>query len=221
MQKIRCTLALALLTTAAAASATDFGISADVGTTGAGLHLSVPVAQSLNARVGFGLFNYSKGTSTNNVDYDAKLKLQSFDILADYFPFDNGFRLTGGAILNFNKVDAHAKPKNGTYTVNGNTYSASQAGDINGRIDFRNFAPYLGIGWGNAVAKDANWGFTADVGVMFQGSPNSSLTSSNCTAGAAACASLARDLEAENQSLRDKIDYRYWPVIRIGVYRKF
>ncbi len=213
--------ALAVVMLPAAASAADVGVSLDGGTTGVGLHISTPVFDSLNARVGFGLFNFSKSISKNSVDYSAKLKIKNVDVLADWFPFENGFRLTGGGVLNFNKFHAHAKPKSGNYTFNGNTYLASQAGNIDGRIDFDRFAPYFGIGWGNAVAKSAKWGFTADLGVMFQGSPDSSLSSSGCSAGVAVCANLARDLDVENKSLRHKIDYRYWPVVRIGVFYKF
>lgn len=203
------------------ATAVDIGVSIDGGTTGVGFHVSAPVSSSLNARVGFGLLDFNRNISKNSVDYSAKLKIKNLDILADWFPFDGGFRLTGGGVLNFNKFHAHAKPKGGTYTFNGNTYSAAQAGEIDGRIDFDRFAPYFGIGWGNAVSKGATWGFTTDIGVMFQGSPNSSLTSNGCSAGTSVCANLASDLEAENKSLRHKIDYRYWPVVRIGLFYKF
>jgi hypothetical protein len=215
--------ALAIAISASAAHATDVGVSADLGTTGAGLHLSLPVASSLNARIGFGLFSYSKNLSTSSANYDATLKLENFDLLADYFPFANsGFRVTGGAVLNYNKVDATARANSGNvYTFNGNSYTSSQAGTINGRVDYRKVAPYIGLGWGNALSKDSNWGVTADVGLMYQGSPSASLSSSGCTASASVCSSLNSDLQQESAKLASKIDYRYWPVVRVGVYYKF
>ena len=217
----------AALLTAGAASATDMGdmgVSAEVGTTGAGAHFSVPLQQNLNARFGFGYLTYTHDGSTTDMDYRFKLKLQTIDALLDYYPITNsGFRITGGVVLNGNKVTANAKPNSsGTYTINGNTYSASDAGDIDGKIDFRNVAPYVGIGWGNAVSTNEGWGFTSDIGVIYQGSAKSSLTNSGCTAGAAVCDQLASDLRVENDNLNDKgDDLKLYPVVRVGVNYRF
>jgi hypothetical protein len=217
---------LVLIAGAAAAQearAEGLGVSADAGTTGVGFHLSVPLAQTLNARFGVNYFDYSFNSSTNDVNYDAKAKLRTFDALLDWFPFANGFRLSGGVIYNGNKVEATGTPKsNGTYTINGNTYFASQAGQVDGRIDFKKFAPYVGLGYGNAVAKDQGWGFTADVGVMFQGNATTSVSNSGCTASALICSRLATDVSAENAQLNDKVHgYNLYPVLRVGVSYKF
>jgi hypothetical protein len=219
-------LAAALATVSVSAGAV--GLSVDIGTTGLGAHVSVPVRPDLNARFGINYLEYSYDTSTTSVRYDSKAKLRTADALLDYFPAGNGFRLTGGVIYNGNRIDAVGRPSAaGTYTINGNTYTAASAGTLNGTIDFRKFAPYLGVGFGNAVAAQAaqnagRWSFSADLGVMFQGSPSTSLSSSGCVAPAAACAALASDLGAEQRALNDKVnDYRYFPVVRIGANYRF
>ena len=217
-------LALALLAgfSCAAANAADIGVSATAGTTGLGLHVSFPIQPKLNARVGFGYLNYDNSGSTADADYNFKMKLRTFDVLADYFPMDNGFRMTGGLVYNGNKVDVDMKPKSGTdYVVNGITYNAAQAGSINGSVDFKKIAPYLGIGWGNAVANKG-WGFSADLGVMFQGSPRTSLTSSDCQLDAATCTKLASDIAVENTKLNDKVNsFNAYPVLRVGASYRF
>jgi hypothetical protein len=217
-------LALALLAglSCAAANATDLGISATAGTTGLGLHASFPIQPKLNARIGFGYLNYDNSGSTVDADYNFKMKLRTFDVLADYFPLDNSFRMTGGLVYNGNKVDVDMKAKSGAqYVVNGTTYSAAQAGSINGNVDFKKIAPYLGIGWGNAVANKG-WGFTADLGVMFQGSPQANLTNSGCQLVPATCTRLANDIAVEKNKLRDKLDsYKTYPVIRVGASYRF
>ena len=100
----------------------QMAIAADVGTTGVGAHLSVPLQSKLNARFGIGFLNYSYDSSTDDVDYKLKLKLRTFDALLDYFPMDGAFRLSAGVVYNGNKIDAKGKPnKNGEYpkgTVN-------------------------------------------------------------------------------------------------------
>lgn len=205
------------------AQARDFGLTGSVGTTGLSLHLSTAVTSSVNARVGFNFLHYSHDIDTNNVNYDTKLKLQGLEALADYFPMGNPFRISAGIVYNGNKFEARGVPRsNGTYTLNGRTYTAASVGALEGTIDFRNFAPYLGIGWGNAASAQKGWGFSADLGVMFQGSPRTSLTNTGCTAPAAICAQIASDVAAENRNLNDEVkDFRYFPVVRVGAIYRF
>lgn len=204
------------------AQARDVAATVGLGTTGLGLHVSTPLADKLNARVGLNFASYSYDGNTTDVQYDFKLKLATVDALLDYHPFDGTFRISGGAVYNGNTIDAHAKPNgNGTYTINGRIYTASTVGDLSGEIDFRKAAPYLGIGWGNAV-KGAGWGFGMDLGVTFQGSPKTSLVNRGCTASAQSCAQLADDVAAENAKLAEEVkDFKLYPVIRVGVSYRF
>lgn len=206
---------------AAGSAQADVGVTGNLGTTGLGVHLSVPVQPSLNARFGLNALNYSYSGNTSNVDYDLKLKLQTVEALLDWFPSSSQFRLSGGVVYNGTKVDAKAKSNSsGSYTFNGRTYTAADAGTINGRVDFRKVSPYLGIGWGNAIAKDKGWGFSADLGVLFQGSPRTSLTNSGCTLPD--CSQLAADVAAENRKLDDEVNsFKTYPIIRFGVSYRF
>lgn len=220
--KVLVSILVAGLATAHAASASDIGTSIDLGTTGLGLHVTMPVVSKLNARLGVNVAKYNYDGSTSDVDYDFKLKLATVDALLDYHPFDGAFRISGGAVYNGNKIDARSKPNAaGTYRINGNLYSAAAVGDLTGKIDFRKVSPYLGIGFGNA-AKAAGWGFAMDLGVTFQGSPKTNLASTGCTISTAVCGQLARDVAAESADLADKADdFKLYPVIRLGVSYRF
>lgn len=204
------------------AQAAEIATTVDLGTTGLGLHLSTPLSAQVNARVGVNYASYSYDGNTSDVEYDFKLKLATVDALLDYHPFDGAFRISGGVVYNGNSIDANAKPSsNGTYELNGRTYSASAVGTLNGKIDFRKAAPYLGIGFGNAV-KSAGWGFGMDLGVTFQGKPETSLANHGCTAPAPMCAQIASDVAAENAKLADEVkDFKLYPVIRAGVSYRF
>ncbi|MEO7496768.1 MAG: hypothetical protein ABIT83_01545 [Massilia sp.] len=207
---------------ATGAAHAEVGVTVGLGTTGLGAHLSIPVQPNLNTRVGINAAHYNFADKSGSVDYDYKFKLQTVDVLADWFPMDGGFRVTGGLVYNGNKFEAHGKPAaGGGYEVNGTNY-ASGAGSINGGIEFRKAAPYLGIGWGNAVAKDSGWGFSSDLGVLFQGSPKNTLTNTGCTLTSAVCAKLATDLAAERKNFDDdSSSFKYYPVLRVGASYKF
>lgn len=196
------------------AQAADFGVSAQLGTTGVGLHLSTAIAENVNARVGVNFLNYNRSASTSGVNYDASLRLQTVDLLADWFPSGGNFRVSAGLVVNNNKVDATGKPAAGsTYTLNGNTYTL---GSLAGDVTFNKTAPYLGLGWGNTVRKDKGWSFVGDLGVIFAGTPRSNLQANGCTG--AACATLANDLATENAKLQDDLKaLKLFPVLRLGV----
>lgn len=223
MKLIKCVSALLVALAATnAAQAGDIAATVDLGTTGLGLHLTAPLAAQLNARVGLNYANYSSTGNTSDVEYDFKLKLATVDALLDYHPFASGFRLSGGVIHNGNSIDVNARPNaNGSYTVNGRSYSAASVGQMKGEVEFRKAAPYLGIGWGNAV-QATGWGFGMDLGVAFQGAPKTSLVSTGCTALAAVCTMLANDVAAENAKLAEEVkDLKFYPVLRVGVSYRF
>lgn len=213
---------IAAFAAASTAQAADVAATIGLGTTGLGLHLTTPVAPKLNARVGLNYANYDYDGSTDDLDYDFKLKLSTVDALLDYHPFDGAFRLSGGVVYNGNRIDAHAKPtSDGTYTINGRSYSAAQAGDLSGKIDFRKTAPYLGIGWGNAL-KAGGWSVGMDLGVTFQGAPKTQLVNNGCTAPAFVCTQIASDVAVENAKLADDAkDFKLYPVLRVGVSYRF
>ncbi len=223
-------LAIASLLSAAllmsGASAEEMGVAVGVGTTGASFDYGYALQKDLGLRVGLNYLNYSTTVDTSDVNYDLKLKLQSVNFMIDWFPSDSGFHVSAALVQNGNKFTTSAKPKaNLTYTVNGNTYNSTQAGKIDGDISFRSAAPYLGIGWGKITAGKG-WGFSSDLGVLFQGSPSSTLTNSGCTIGVVAgvdqCAKLATDIAAERVKLDDKLNnFRYYPVLRVAASYAF
>jgi hypothetical protein len=204
--------------------AADLGVSLDAGTTGIGAHLTVPVTPAFNVRAGMNYLNYNTDRNAGGVDYDLKLKLHTFDLLADWYVVPGSlFRVTGGAVYNNTSFDALALPDSrGNYTLNGRSYSAAQVGKLSGTIDFRKTAPYLGIGWGNAVGPGGKWRFVADLGATFQGKPKVRLTNTGCTAITAACTLLANDIAQEQAELADDIDsVRVYPVLRVGISYQF
>jgi hypothetical protein len=210
-------------TTAIAASA-QTGVSGDVGTTGIGFHVNVPLRPQLAARIGMGYLDYSHSGSTGSLDYDLGLKARTYDVLLDWYPIEhNRFRVSAGVVYNGSQIDVQAKPNAaGNYVLQGNAYSAASVGKVTGKADFGKVAPYLGLGWGKSSGSDHGWSVTTDLGVMLQGSPNTSLSNSGCNAGTTACNQFASDLAKENVALSNEVSrYKVYPVLRIGFSYKF
>jgi hypothetical protein len=215
-------LAAGLLASAAAHA--QVGVTADLGTTGAGLHLVLPVQAKVNGRLGLNYLPHDFTRRSGGIDYDLTGQLKSADVLFDwYLRDDSSFHLTGGLVYNASNFDVRARPDSeGGFTLNGKSYSASDVGVVAGRVDFRRAAPYLGIGWGNALAPARHWNFSVDAGVFYQGTPNVHLASTGCTSSAALCGALARDVEAERAILqRDVSNYKLYPVLRASLSYRF
>lgn len=195
-------LALPLTGLAAAAHAGNAVADVDVhvSTLGGGLGIAFPVGNSFAARVGFNQFNLSFNTTTTSatstINYTGNLKLSTVALLADWHPFDGTFHLTGGMMLNNNKYEA-----TGTDQATGATANAT--------VTFNKTAPYLGFGW-SGQAKNTGFSFKSDIGVLFQGAPNATLTSANPT--------LAANLANEQATLNDKLkNFKYYPVVSVGI----
>jgi len=215
-------LACALLLTGAAQA--QVGITADLGTTGAGFHLVVPMETNLNGRFGVNAFRHDFNKTSNLVDYAVKGKLQTVDVLFDWYLRDGSpFHLTGGLVYNGNQFDVNARVSQlGSITLNGTRYSSADVGILSGRVDYRKAAPYLGIGWGNALAQSKHWSFSADLGAFFQGNPNVKLASVGCTTSKAVCDALVKDVAAERMGLQDDFDsFKVYPVLRASLNYRF
>lgn len=209
--------------TMAAMAQADIGIYAKGGTMGIGGGIGVGVTDSLRLRAGYTALKVSKDISQTDIDYSGDLKLGGGEAMIDWHPFHGTFRVTGGLVFNRNEVTADGRPTDGTYTINGNTYLAAEVGSLDGKVEFKSTAPYLGVGWGDVVDKDGRFSFIADIGLLFQGSPDASLHA-NCGSAVPAleCARLQSDLREEESELEDDADdYKIWPVVSVGVAYRF
>jgi hypothetical protein len=216
-------LAAAALLLSAGASA-QVGVTADLGTTGIGAHLVLPMETSLNGRFGINYFTHDFSKMSDHVNYEVKGKLQSIDLLFDWYLREgSNFRLTGGVLYNGNRFSAEGRPDaDGKIRLNNKLYPSSLVGKLIGTVDYRKAAPYIGIGWGNALAptksRNGGWHVNADVGVFYQGNSNVKLESVGCNSIAAVCNLVASDVAVERARLQDDLgDFKLFPVIRASI----
>jgi hypothetical protein len=199
------TFAMAL---AAAGSAGAAGIGVRAGTNGIGADFGWGIAPTLSGRIGYSwLDNFSVDVETSDVNYSGSLKISSVSGLLDW-SIAGPFRITAGITSGDSKIDVTGVPTNP---------AASAAGSLSGTIKpGKKTAPYLGIGYGNVAGKGVNFYF--DIGVVFQGSPTSTLTATCTSPGTAQCTSLQSSVASEQAALNDKISkYQYYPVVSLGI----
>ncbi len=209
---------LLLISNIASAGQGDLGLSLKGGTLGAGIEGTIGILDNVNARLGFNYWSMESDITESNVEYELDIDLMSISLLLDWHPLNNGFRLSIGALYNGNEFDATGKPTGGNYAINDSTYTAAQIGTLSTSIDFEDFAPYIGIGYRNAVGKSKRWNFVMDLGAMYQGSSDVTVSAT----GAAGNAALQSDIEAERRQLESDLDdFSFYPVISFGVSYKF
>lgn len=177
-------------------------------------------------RLGYNGLNYSKTITDSDVTYNGKLKISAASAIVDWHVFNGGFRVSLGAVQHGPKVDVVGTPNNGTYTINGQTYTAAQLGSLTGTVKMgSSTAPYIGIGWGNAVDQSDRVTFLFDLGVIHTGSPKATLNAP-CTAAIAAqpngCVVLQQNLDAEKADLENEVSsYEWYPVVGLGFAVRF
>lgn len=206
-----------------AVQAEGMGVYINGGTTGFGLGVATGT-ETLTGRLSFDTWKRTFTQNDSNGNYTGDLKLQNISALADWYPFAGTFRTTFGLVANGNKATLAAVPSaTATYTFNGVDYAAADVGSFSAEMKFNSTAPYLGVGWGNPVAKDKTWGFVMDLGVMFQGAPKvtSTVTCGGSTP-APTCTALQDDVAAGAAQLEtDLKDFKYYPVVSVGLSYRF
>lgn len=210
-------VALSALVLAPAAQAqTGLFIAPQVSSLGIGGEVGYRLNDYLGVRASAHTLGMSRSFNPDDVEYNGKLRLQSFGGTVDVFPFGGSFRVSGGLRVNDNRADFSATPSS-SVNIGGTTYTPSEVGRLNGRVSFNGMAPYAGIGWQTSVLTP-NLYFGVDLGVMFQSSPKVTLTST----GGLATGAFAADLERERRRAEDKLDaFRLYPVISFSLGYRF
>ena len=209
-------LGVSALTFAPLSAASGIGpvsVGVKAGTTGLGIEAAMPVTSNWNARAALNGFNYDNDFDQEGIDYDGTLRLQSASLMADWHVFGGAFRVSPGLFLNNNELRGRAE---GSLDIGNDIYG----GRLDATIDWRTLAPYLGIGWGDSF-RGGRVTVSADLGVMFTGSPSVSLKGQELS-GTVDPAIFEEDLRREEANLnRELRDVKYWPVATLGVSYRF
>ena len=208
-------LALAVTVTSVQAQ-TGVGLSAKASTLGAGGEIVIGLSRHIDLRGGVNYMTLTVNRSFENIPYYITPRALSFTGLLDFHPFDNAFRLTGGYIANSNQAKFFAAPTS-PITVGSTVYQPSDVGHLDGMLDWKRSAPYVGLGFGGRSTV----AITFDVGLVLSGVPRVSLTGTTNLTGQAKQVfdqDVAQELATIRKDINDNAKYlKYYPVVSLGL----
>lgn len=207
----------------ATSSVGNTGVSVKAGLNGVGFDVTQSFSDKFKIRAGYSEVKVNKTYDQDDVNYDGKLKLGGFDLLADYHPFASGFRVTGGAYVPTTKFNAKAKyTAAGVITLNDTVYTSADVNGVQADVKWNKVRPYLGLGYDGFNKTTKGVYFTADVGVIFAGKPTVNVNGNCVSLSTTVCSNLNRDIAAETASIRDDLDSAKWlPVVQVGLGYRF
>jgi hypothetical protein len=208
----------------------SFAVGIKASSLGIGGEFGVSMTRLLDFRAGFNAFNFSHTFKNNGIDYSGTLQLRSADALLDIKPLGDWFHISPGVLLyNGNQITAKTSVPGGQVFDLGNaSFKSSLTNPIGGtgKMTVPKAAPMVLFGFGTLVPHNHHFTFYNDFGVVFQGSPKTTLnlTGSACDAVTGlACVNAATDptVQAQVQAEQTKINKdttiaKFYPVFALG-----
>lgn len=196
----------------------ELAIAVKAGTLGLGGDLTTNLIPQVNLRAGLQWLDFGFIAPLGDVDYDLKLKFLNPLVLIDWYPFDGPFRISGGVLFNGSEIRLRAKPGEAV-EIDDVTYTPAELGSLRGDVEWRSVAPYVGIGWGNALGEGGRWGIATDFGVAFTGSPSISLSATGPISGDP---TFQTRLAEEERDIQDELDaFKIYPVLSVSLFFRF
>ncbi len=206
----------------------NWALGASASTLGAGVELTAGLGRQLNARFGLQGFQYSERREVDDIEYDAEAQLRSVKALLDWHPGGGGFRLTGGLLYNATEVEGSSlTPASGIYEIGNIEVPAALLGTLDAKVEFDPVVPYAGLGWGNPLGAGGRFGLALDLGVVFQGEPEVTLTpvfapNSPIPEIPGGAQLLAIALAQEERNIEEDIqEYDLYPVLGLTLWYRF
>lgn len=198
-----------------------FALGARVGTMGIGADATVGLLSRLNFRGGVGYGSFTWKPKFGDIKYDMDVDLISVPLMLDWHPFGTGFRISAGAYIQpGTKAKLTATPDR-FIQIGSHRYNPELLGEISGEVEPKSpVAPYLGIGYGNAISKDGRLTFSFDLGVIYQRYDVS--LDANGTVATLYPEVWKKDIQTELDAIQDDFDkFPFYPILNFGIAFRF
>ncbi len=212
-----CVLLSAFAVTGTAVADHNFGVGVKAGTLGIGVEGTWRPLPYIDLRVGANQYDYEDSGLYGGVNYDAEFNLDNYYVTGNLrFPL-SPFRLSGGLYSNGNEFNAVSGDNGAIIFIGGDPYPADAVGTLSAGAAFDSTSPYVGVGFDFTVLGKV--GLILDFGMLWQGSPQVSMSADGPLAG---IPMFEASLDAERAELEDQLsDYKAWPVVSLGFVFNF
>lgn len=177
-------------------------------TNGLGLGYAKSIAPDWALRGQYNTLSQSYSGNVSDFGSNAALNVgvswSSFMVMGDWYPFNGGFKLTGGLALNNNKI-----------TISGRGNVNDKPATVNGEVKMSDsISPYLGLGYSTRPKNTKGLGFNLDMGIMIQ-DPKASLSATGIGVSDA-------DIAAQQAKIQDAVNaLKYFPLFGFGINYSF
>lgn len=179
----------------------------NAGTLGAGVEAGIRLTSWANLRVSGHVYSFSYKDSIDGIDYTFDMDMENIIAAFELYPGDRQvFKFVGGAVFSGNEIDVLGVPQ------------ATLDSRITGEVTYDKVAPYVGIGFGNALRADANFSISLDLGVIFQ-SYELVLKTEGTGSGLAWVDERRTDVEDDINDILEQI--KIYPVATVSVAYQF
>ena len=209
-----------------------FGIGAQAGTLGYGLHLTYDITHYLYFKAEFNTATYDTDLDLDDAEGQGSLDFSSAGITLNYNPLRfapilDGFRLTAGFFAVDNRIEVVVSDSSDPVEIGSISVPVGPNDALTGQATYDSAAPYLGIGWDWMIGSKDQFTFSIDVGALFTGTPetvieaNDSLrtTIARITGSQQAVDQVIADEKAQYDE--DIEDFSIYPVVKLAVAIRF
>jgi len=195
-----------------------WGVGAQIGIQGAGIHLRYDLNPSFYLRLEGNLIGMDDEFTVEDVDFSGDIDFSNLGLTINYLPFANsGFRITAGAF--FGQNEANGRGEGGTAEFNGHYYTLSANDTVQASLEYDSFNPYLGIGWDWTFGAENNFVLGLDLGVAYMGNPEITVNSTGIYANNAAFNADVAQYQKDAEDFLE--DWQFLPVVKLSFTWRF
>ena len=141
-------------------------IGLKAGSLGTGYEAAKPLNRFFDLRIGTAQGRANGSLNVQHIHYAAGFESDNVMAAIDIHPTKGGFYLSGGGMLNNNKITLSNKPNKLNSVKIGNTLVTK--GRIDAEVTFTDITPYAGVGYRSPIAKEKGLTFTSEVGLLYR-----------------------------------------------------
>jgi hypothetical protein len=198
------------------ATADDLTLTPQAGTLGVGISAEKRLNDAWASRFDVSGASFSFSYSANKSDSDNRARLFSLGATADYYPFEEGLRLSGGVRLSGSFVKGRLSNLERKYGKGKDAITVIIRDPLTTyKVTQNPVQPYLGVGYSLKIQDRFSLSF--DLGALYGGEPDLHVVSHADLYGFS-----EKQIQREIRKQQDRLSaYQVYPVVQIGLTYRF